>query len=71
MEKIYREDLYGVPQGSVLEPLLFIKSVNELYRAVNHSTTHYFADNTNLLLTGASLKTIKKHIHRVLVLILK
>ena len=52
-EKIVK---YGVPQGSVLRPLLFILFINDLYQAVEFSSLHHFADDTNLLLIESSLK---------------
>ena len=47
---------YGIPQGSVLIPLLFLIYINELNKAIKYSDLHHFADDTNLLLSDKSLK---------------
>ena len=60
---------HGVPQGSVLGPLLFLSYINDLNHVVKHSTVHHFPDVTNLLYSSFSLKLINKCINHDLKLI--
>ena len=53
----------GVPQGSVLGPLLFLLYVNDITSCSNKLTFYLFADDTNILYAHKNLKLLEQIIN--------
>ena len=50
---------FGVPQGSVLGPLLFLLYVNDIHQCSTKLKFYLFADDTNILFAEKNLKVIE------------
>ena len=57
-ESLKEPNPYGVPQGSVLGPLLFLLYINDITKASSKLKFFLFADDTNLLYANKNLNTL-------------
>ena len=62
MNSASRDVTCGVPQGSVLGPLLFIIYTNDLPKSLSHSKSILFADDTTIYSTSQSPSTTQQNI---------
>ena len=53
----------GVPQGSILGPLLFLIYINDILQAVDSELLLY-ADDTCLIFQHRNIKTLEEHLNR-------
>ena len=60
----YKTIKYGVPQGLVLGPLLFLIFINDLNPAIKDSETFLFANDTSLLNIKDSVKQVNKVVNK-------
>jgi Reverse transcriptase (RNA-dependent DNA polymerase) len=54
---------FGVPQGSVLGPLLFSIYIDDIGNAVPSETVKLFADDTNLFVSCSSVSSVNNKVN--------
>ena len=56
--------LYGVPQGSVLGPILFLLYINDITSVVEHCRTTMYADDTSIYYTSYHASNIQNALNK-------
>ena len=59
-----KEILTGVPQGSVLDPSLFLICTNDLNTCMQFSKTYHFADDKSIIQSNKSLEILAKQLNK-------
>ncbi len=54
---------YGIPQGSILGPLLYLLYVNDIFTIDENSSCVLYADDTSIIISGKNVTELRTKLH--------